>query len=149
MKCPKCQSSNSTKFGRIKEIQRYRCKDCDYNYTDRPDAPNKNHKKCRIALIMYLEGLSYRKIAKLLNVSHTSIRNWITKYGESLHLVRNAKPIRLKQITSINTEIKKTKKIFREGYIFLEQTERTHISILSPIVKIKKTLPLEDEYYWG
>ncbi len=33
------------------------------------------------ALQLYIEGVSYREIERLLGVSHVSVMNWVRKYG--------------------------------------------------------------------
>lgn len=33
MDCPKCKSIKKIKNGLLKSIQRYKCKDCGYNFT--------------------------------------------------------------------------------------------------------------------
>ncbi|WP_162910574.1 helix-turn-helix domain-containing protein [Hymenobacter oligotrophus] len=33
------------------------------------------------ALQLYIEGVSYREIERLLGVSHVSVMNWVKKYG--------------------------------------------------------------------
>ena len=50
---------------------------------------------------MYLEGLGFHSIAKLLNVSHVSVMNWVMKYGSELSKIRNAKPVRVMELDEI------------------------------------------------
>jgi len=33
---------------------------------------------------MYLEGINFRRIGRLLNVHHQSVINWVNAYGEGL-----------------------------------------------------------------
>jgi len=40
----------------------------------------------RFALELYLEGLGFRSIGRILKVSHVSIFNWIKQYGQNLDL---------------------------------------------------------------
>jgi len=152
MECPNCQSNNYKKHGYCstgRQLNRYRCKDCGCTFIDRNKANEENRKRHRIALILYLEGLSYREIGSFLGVSHTSVRNWLIKYVDSLHNIRNTKPVRLGEIGYIKTELKGKEKALREGFIFLERDLETHISKLSPIIKITKSnLPLDDGYYY-
>ena len=87
MKCLKCFSINVCKNGKMQGMQRYKCKDCDYNYTKGRNSKDKSLK--RFALELYLEGLGFRSVGRLLKVSHVSIFNWIRKYGKSLDLLQN------------------------------------------------------------
>jgi uncharacterized protein YjcR len=39
-----------------------------------------------MALQMYLEGLGFRSIARILNCSHVAVFHWIKRYGEKARL---------------------------------------------------------------
>jgi len=78
--CPKCQSAQIIKSGILKNRQRYKCKACNYYFT-----VNKIGKKIDSyyvikALQLYIEGVSYREIERLLGISHVSIMNWVKQY---------------------------------------------------------------------
>ena len=78
--CPKCKGENIVKSGVIKERQRYLCKKCNYNYT-----VNKLGKKIHSyytvkALQLYLEGLSFREIERIMGISHVTVSNWVKEY---------------------------------------------------------------------
>jgi hypothetical protein len=59
--------------------QRYRCKSCGYNYTTgfrgKPVELRQQARK------LYLEGLGFRAIGRLLEVSNVTVLNWIRAYG--------------------------------------------------------------------
>jgi transposase-like protein len=76
-KCPKCDSLEIVKNGIIKERQRYRCQKCNYNFT--VDKLGKGIDSYFVvkALQLYIEGVSYREIERLLGVSHVSVMNWV------------------------------------------------------------------------
>jgi len=93
MDCPKCNSTSWSKNGFIKETQRYKCKECGYNYTVVQKSTAKSASERRLGLMMYLEGLGFRSIGRLLGVSHSSVIKWIKKYGEQLSDVKNEKPV--------------------------------------------------------
>ncbi len=75
--CPKCGSVERVKSGFNRGKQRYLCKNCGCNYTGTkygyPDSVKRD------AVKYYLEGTSFRKIEKLLGVSHVSVMNWVNK----------------------------------------------------------------------
>ncbi len=84
MNCPRCKSERKVKNGVIKEVQRYRCKDCGYNYTVEKrsnEYPKSTKKK---ALQLYLEGLGFRSIGRVLDVSNVSGLNWIKFFGKEV-----------------------------------------------------------------
>ena len=82
LNCPKCTSDNFVKAGFISENQRYKCKKCGYFFT----------KKClgydieiKIkAIRMFREGLGFRSIGRLLDVSFQSVANWVRNFGKIL-----------------------------------------------------------------
>lgn len=86
IQCPHCQSSQRqnkdgfTRFG----SQRHFCGACQRTYT-----PHPKHHGCpntlRQEAVRYsLEGLSQRKVARLLRVSPQSVANWLAQAGEAL-----------------------------------------------------------------
>lgn len=80
-KCPKCASFSIIKSGIIGEKQRYKCKDCAYFFTvDKLGKEIDNYFVVK-ALQLYLEGVSFREIERILGVSHVTISNWVKKYN--------------------------------------------------------------------
>ena len=80
--CPKCKSTERVKNGHIKGRPRYRCKECNYDYTVMQKSTAVPPDKKRLALQMYLEGLGFNSIGRILNVSHVSVLKWIRQYGK-------------------------------------------------------------------
>lgn len=80
MKFPKCKSSQRVKDGIVKDRQRYQCKDCRFRYTVEYKSAITPHFK-RLALMMYLEGLGFRSIGRILGVSNVAILNWVRDFG--------------------------------------------------------------------
>ncbi|MFY7827178.1 MAG: transposase [Flectobacillus sp.] len=78
--CPKCDSSLVTKSGVIKDKQRFKCKTCNYNFTVEKLGKGISQYYVIKALQLYIEGVTYREIERLLGVSHVSVMNWVKKY---------------------------------------------------------------------
>lgn len=79
-KCPKCNSYMLIKSGIVKDRQRYKCKHCEYFFTvDKVGKQIDNYYVTK-ALQLYIEGLSYREIERLLGISHVSVMNWVKQY---------------------------------------------------------------------
>ena len=91
MKCSKCTSENKIKNGFVKGRQRYRCKNCGNNYSVEQKSTAKLPSERRMGLMMYLEGLGFTSIGRLLGVSHVAVIKWIKKYGSQLSEIKNAK----------------------------------------------------------
>ena len=60
-------------------------------------------KKRRFGLSLYLEGLGFHSIARLLNVSHVSVINWVKKYGSELSEIRNSKDVEIMELDELHT----------------------------------------------
>ena len=75
--CPKCQQQNVIKSGIVKERQRFRCRDCNYYFTVKKLGKQIDDYYVTKALQLYLEGLSYREIERILGISHVTISSWI------------------------------------------------------------------------
>ena len=83
MYCPKCKSEKKIKSGKIKEKQRYQCKDCACNYTQSYRHGYDLQKKL-MALKLYLEGNGFRGSGRILGVSNVTVLNWIRDFGKSV-----------------------------------------------------------------
>lgn len=79
--CPNCQSPKHIKSGIIKNRQRFKCKDCGYYFTVLKIGKKIDDYYVNKALQLYLEGLTYREIERILGVSHVSVMNWVKKYN--------------------------------------------------------------------
>ncbi|GAB4039740.1 transposase [Spirosoma gilvum] len=79
-KCPKCNSTDAVRNGIINQRQRFRCRQCNYNFT--VDKVGKGISTYYVikALQLYIEGVSFREIERLLGISHVSVMNWVKKY---------------------------------------------------------------------
>jgi len=79
--CPKCQSQELIKSGVIKERQRFRCKKCGYSFTVLKEGKTIDPYYVIKALQLYIEGVTFREIERILGVSHVSVMNWVKKYN--------------------------------------------------------------------
>jgi len=58
--------------------QRYRCRDCTRYFTPQPKPLGYDPQTRKHAVQLYLEGVSYRAIGRILSVHNQSIINWVT-----------------------------------------------------------------------
>jgi transposase-like protein len=79
MNCPGCGSLNHHKVGFVAGRQRYKCKDYLYCYTVERKSDVKSSTTRRLALEMYLEGLGFRAIGRILKISYGAVYQWIKK----------------------------------------------------------------------
>lgn len=81
--CPKCDHLHVIKSGIVNNRQRYQCKKCNYFFSVNKIGKQIDDYYVIKALQLYLEGVSYREIERILGVSHVSVMNWVKKYGIS------------------------------------------------------------------
>jgi transposase-like protein len=84
--CPKCQSEKKVKYGFHRGKQRYLCKNCGCNYVENP-CKGYSEKEKSEAIRYYNEGIGFRKIERLLGMSHVSVINWVKQTAEKLKKV--------------------------------------------------------------
>ena len=80
MKCTKCNSVCSVKNGVHHGRQRYKCKECGYQFTLTKPRGKDLEQKC-LAIILYINGLSFRAISKIIKVSHKAVYDWVKAFA--------------------------------------------------------------------
>ncbi|NMM48384.1 IS1 family transposase [Marinigracilibium pacificum] len=109
MKCPRCASLKFVKDGFVNDRQRYQCKECHYHYSVRRKGKKPSYLK-RLALFLHLEGLGYRPIEELIDVSNVSIMKWMNSLSPELKpLKSDRRRIQTIDKQDINNIIKRNK----------------------------------------
>ena len=119
MDCPKCKSSQYTKAGFVNGRQRYRCTECHslYSVTEKSTAKPMTMK--RYALHMYLEGLGFRSIGRILGVSNVSILKWIRAFGKQVESIRSEQQIDVIEMDELHTYIGQKNTIAGYGLLLI------------------------------
>ena len=104
MDCPRCGSLNHCKDGIVNHRQRYLCKDCRYRYTVENRSNVKPREIRRMALEMYLEGLGFRAIGRLLKISYGTVYQWVKEWGK-VGLPQRQEAIDIVELDEIHTYI--------------------------------------------
>lgn len=111
MECPRCHQEEHVKNGFMCGKQRYKCKSCGCNFTQsvKQGYPLQIKKK---ALRYYLEGMGFRRIERLLCVSHVSVMNWVKQASNEIRKEREQRckerNIDILELDELCTYIKKT-----------------------------------------
>lgn len=98
MDCPKCKSVHHVKDGIVGGRQRYQCKGCRYRYTVARKSDVKPLNTRRLALELYLSGLSVRNIGKILKISYVTVHVWAKGWGSQIALLRGLTPLEIKPL---------------------------------------------------
>ena len=105
MNCPRCKSSSHRKNGIVNGGQRYKCHDCGYNYSVEIKSTASSPFVKKQALQLYLEGLGFRSIGRILGVSHVSVQKWIKKFGQELEEPKSENTISVVELDEMHTYI--------------------------------------------
>lgn len=129
MNCPKCNSECHVKDGIVKGKQRFLCKNCNYRYTvayrGKPDTLK------RLALHMYLEGLGFRSIGRIIGVSNVTIMKWIKSYGKDIEQIQKEdKPLEIVEMDELHTYVGLKKTIVGYGWLLIGLGENILTSCL-------------------
>jgi len=84
MFCTKCGSEQVFRSGFVKGEQRYRCKECGRQFV-----PTRHHGKSETqklaAILLYINGLSLRTIARLIHVTAIAVLKWVRQYALEIY----------------------------------------------------------------
>jgi len=84
-----------------------------------------------MALHLYLEGLGFRSISRILKVSNVAVLNWIKAFG--LEIEKNhgeSAPIKVVELDEVHTYIQSKKTIAGSGWLLIGMEEDMLISCL-------------------
>jgi len=109
MKCIKCSSESRIKFGKANGVQRHKCKSCGYLYTVERRSTEKPPETKNKAIGLYLEGLGFRAIGRLLGISHGTVYQWVKKLGESAGLPATEKSVAVVELDEIHSYVGRKK----------------------------------------
>jgi transposase-like protein len=132
MNCPKCNSSNKIKSGKTKGRRRYRCKECGYNYSVELKSTAKPKSVKRLTLHMYLEGLGFRAIGKILGVSNVSVLRWIKEFSQQVRELSTEKQhIEMVEVDEIHSYIGSKKTTVGYELLLIDMEKDSLISLLA------------------
>ena len=120
MDCPRCKSSRYTKAGFMKGSQRYKCCGCQYHYTVVEKSTAKPMSMKRNALHLYLEGLGFRSIGRILGVSNVSVLKWIRAFGEQAENIRSEQRLDVVEMDELHTYIGQKNTITGYGLLLID-----------------------------
>jgi transposase len=78
MFCCRCGCEDRIRSGFVHGFQRFKCKGCGYHYREAPLKRRPAQDRV-MALKLYTEGVGFRGIGRLLEISHTTAQRWIKK----------------------------------------------------------------------
>ena len=84
--CPNCrETTRQVKAGKTEVgSQRYKCQRCKVRYTPIQKERGYSEELRLQAIRLYVDGMNYRRIARHLNIHHTSVINWVKAFAAQL-----------------------------------------------------------------
>jgi transposase len=99
--CPKCQSRACVKDSIVQGRQRYKCKGCGYRHTVKERGLGVDKKRQTFEL--YLEGLGFRSIGRLLRYIHAAVYHWIKSCGAAIEGIRSGTGVKVVEMDEIHS----------------------------------------------
>ncbi len=132
MNCPKCKNEKYTKNGIVNNRQRFKCKNCHYNYTVEKRSGEYSLSIKKRALQLYLEGLGFRSIGRILGVSNVSVLNWIRSFGEQVACLQSeTQDIEFVELDEMHSYIGNKKTTAGFGLLLIDLENASSISLLA------------------
>lgn len=126
--CPKCKSEKRSKDGIVHERQRYKCKECNYRYTvEKREAKESTAEIRKMALNLYLEGLGFRSIGRILGFSHVAVYEWIKSFGSEIVKLGEDKEISVVEIDEMHSYIGNKKTTAGYGLLLIDMENGSSI----------------------
>ena len=129
MDCPKCNHTEKTRDGIVRGKQRYKCKSCNYRYTVERKSDVKTKEVKRLALEMYLEGLGFRSIGRILKISHVTVYYWVKYWSDKVNLPKKEDPVEIVKLDQMHSYVGNKKTTARYGLLLIDLVNG--LSILS------------------
>ena len=120
MDCPKCNHTEKTRDGIVRGKQRYKCKSCNYRYTVERKSDVKPKEVKRLALEMYLEGLGFRSIGRILKISHVTVYYWVKYCGDKVSLPKKEDPVEIVELDEMHSYVGNKKTIAGYGLLLID-----------------------------
>jgi hypothetical protein len=82
-----------------------------------------------MAFEMYLEGLGFRSIGRILKISYGTVYQWVKKWGSNFELPKRNETIELVELDELHTYIGRKKTIGGYGLLLIDM--ESDLSLLS------------------
>ena len=113
IKCSRCKSTSNVKNGLIQGKQRYRCRNCNYNYIEVDGRQKYDNKTKGLVIRMYLNNSGFRRISEILGIPLSTVFVWIKNAGNIVssivdNMEQEKENIEVLEMDELFTYVKKT-----------------------------------------
>ena len=143
--CKKCHGKEFIKNGKIRGHQRYKRKNCTFNFIegDRRSKPETAAKRALAVILYSLGKASYGFIAKLFSVTRATVLKWIRKEGALIEQPRVPSNIEEMEFDEMWHFIgsKKTKSGLSKPWIVVQKNSWHGFSVIVALQRLKNSTP--------
>jgi hypothetical protein len=82
-----------------------------------------------MALEMYLEGLGFRSIGRILKISYGTVYQWVKEWGGKVDLPHRKEPVDIVELDEIHTYVASKKTTVGDGLLLIDP--ESGLSLLS------------------
>ena len=131
-KCPRCGVEERTKAGFSGERQRWRCKGCGFHYSVTHKSDVRPPETRKLALQLYLEGLGFRAIGRVLKVSNVTVLKWIRAFGEAASELQTTEEVEVMEVDELHTYVGNKKTTNGYGLLLIDIEKGSSILCVAP-----------------
>ncbi len=131
LNCPRCASADKVKSGVNKGCQRYKCKACQYFFTVAQKSDTSTADQRRLALNLYLEGLGFRSIGRILGFSHVAIYQWVKTFGENQEQIKRP-ALEIVELDELHSYVGHKKTTVGSGLLLIDLASASSMLSLAP-----------------
>ncbi len=131
LNCPRCASTDKVKSGIKDSRQRYKCKACQYFFTVTHKSDTATSAQRRVALNLYLEGLGFRSIGRLLGFSHVAVYQWIKAFGKAAAQIKRPSA-HIVEMDDLHSYVGHKKTIVGSGLLLIDLGNASSMLSLAP-----------------
>lgn len=93
--CPYCRTQNIIKNGKIAGKQRYKCKECNLQFT-KPEYVDRARSTDDLAMALVLRdmGHTFKYIGQYFNISANAVFKWVKKYKKMKQKLEEQKKLK-------------------------------------------------------
>ncbi len=133
LNCPRCASADKVKSGIKEGQQRYKCKACRYFFTVTHKSDTATPAQRRVALNLYLEGLGFRSVGRLLGFSHVAVYQWIKVFGKAADQIKRPSA-HIVEMDELHSYVGHKKTSVGSGLLLIDLGNASSILSLAPEV---------------
>lgn len=94
--------------------------DCGFRYTVEKKSDVKSAETRRLALEMYLEGLGFRAIGRILKISYGTVYQWVKEWGSRVSLPQSDEPVAVVELDEMHSYVGSKKTTVGYGLLLID-----------------------------